>query len=96
MLPVAMAMIGLTFGTFSTLQGALWPELFGTRHLGAIRAMTMAGVVFASALSPGLIGILVDAGVSLEAQLLTMGLYCFLAALWVTALMPRLSRLAAA
>jgi MFS family permease len=95
-LPVAMALIGITGGSSGTIQGALWAELYGTRHLGAIRSLAAAGQVFASALSPGLIGILLDAGVALEVQLLAMAGYCFLAALWLGALMTRLNRLATA
>jgi MFS family permease len=95
-LPVFMALVGLTLGSASTIQGALWAELYGTEHLGAIRSVATAGVVFASALSPGLIGILMDAGVGLEAQLLAMAACCFIVALWMGSLMPRLNRLAAA
>ncbi|WP_119462149.1 MFS transporter [Rhodospirillaceae bacterium SYSU D60014] len=95
-LPVFMALVGLTLGSSATIQGALWAELYGTRHLGAIRAFATAGMVFSTALSPGLIGILMDAGVALEAQFLAMAAYCFIAALWMGSLMPRLNRLAAA
>lgn len=94
-LPVFMGLIGLTGGSASTLQGAIWAELYGTRHLGAIRALAVAGVVFASALSPGLIGILMDGGVTLTSQLWAMAAYCFLAALWMICLISRLNRLAA-
>jgi MFS family permease len=93
-LPVFMALVGLTAGSANTIQGALWAELYGTEHLGAIRALVMAGVVFASALSPGLIGLLMDAGVGLEALLLAMGAYSLAAALWLVALIPRLEALA--
>jgi len=53
-------------------------------------------MVFSTALSPGLIGVLLDIGVPLEAQLLAMAAYCFLAALWMAVLLPRLHRLAVA
>lgn len=96
LLPVFMALVGLTFGSASTIQGALWAELYGTAHLGAIRAIATAGMVFSTALSPGLIGVLLDIGVPLEAQLLAMAAYCFLAALWMAVLLPRLHRLAVA
>lgn len=96
LLPVFMALVGLTFGSASTIQGALWAELYGTTHLGAIRAFATAGMVFSTALSPGLIGVLLDIGVPLEAQLLAMAAYCFLAALWMAVLLPRLHRLAVA
>ncbi len=37
-----MALIGLTQGGSVALLGALWPELYGTRHLGAITVMPSA------------------------------------------------------
>lgn len=95
-LPVFMAAVGLTSGCASTIQGVLWAELYGTENLGAIRAVVTAGVVFASALSPGLIGVLLDAGVALSAQLLVMGLFCFVAAAWMALLVPALNRQVAA
>lgn len=95
-LPVFMAMVGLVHGASSTVHGALWAELYGTGHLGAIRSVATAAMVFASALSPGLIGVLLDAGVPLEAQFAAMAIYCLVAALWMGALVPRLNRLAAA
>jgi MFS family permease len=95
-LPVFMALAGLAHGCASTVHGALWAELYGTGHVGAIRSVVAAGMVFASALSPGLIGILLDAGVSLHGQFVAMGAYCLVAALWMGNLAPRLDRLAAA
>tara|TARA_R110002110_G_scaffold68731_8_gene185854 strand:- start:10088 stop:11311 length:1224 start_codon:yes stop_codon:yes gene_type:complete len=92
-IPAFMALLGLTAGSMSTIQGAVWAEIYGTAHLGAIRALATSGMVFGSALSPGLIGVLLDAGVPLEAQLLVMGLYCFAASAWMAVLMPRLHRL---
>ncbi len=91
-LPVFMALIGLTQGGSSTIQGALWPELYGTTHLGSIRAIVVAGIVFSSAIAPGAIGVLLDAGVALEAQLLVLSLYCVAAAALMTALQPALKR----
>lgn len=94
-LPVFMGLLGLAHGVTSTVSGALWAELYGTDHLGAIRSIVTAGMVFASALSPGLMGVLLDAGVALETQLLTMAAYCVVAVVWMGALVPRLDRIAA-
>ncbi len=91
-LPVFMALVGLCMGSGSTIQGALWAELYGVEHLGAIRAIVTASVVFASALSPGLIGLLLDAGVALETQLLAMAIYSFAAAFCLGMLTPLLKR----
>jgi MFS family permease len=88
--PAAVALIGFAIGCSAATHGALWPELYGTLHLGAIRSMTAAGVVLASAVAPGLVGLLLDAGVSLQFQLNTMFAYCVAAALWATLIQPRL------
>ncbi len=94
--PAFMALGALTNGSASTLLGALWPELFGTRHLGAIRSIAFAAMIFAAALAPGLIGTLLDLGVRLEHQYLAMAAYALAAALALKLLVPRLNRLAAA
>lgn len=94
-LPAAMVLLGTSLGFASTTHGAVWPELYGVRHLGAIRAVTTALAVFATALSPGLVGILMDGGVALELQLTVMALYCVAASVWTALLQGRLDRLAA-
>ncbi len=94
--PVFMVLGALTTGSASTLLGALWAELFGTRHLGAIRSVAFGTQVFVSALAPGLIGILLDLGFRLEHQYLAMVAYAIAASLWLKLLVPRLHRLARA
>ncbi len=70
-----MALLGFSYGISESLFGALWPEIYGTRHLGSIRAMAVATMVLASALGPGLTGTLMDAGIGYNAQLWAMGAY---------------------
>jgi MFS family permease len=74
---VFMGLMGISYGFSSTLFGALWPEVYGVKHLGAIRSLTIAVMVFATAMGPGLTGYLIDRGVDYPAQIFTMGLYCF-------------------
>ncbi len=95
-LPVFMVLVGFVVGGISTVNGALWAELYGTRHLGAIRAPVTAAMVFSTALAPGLIGVLLDAGVGFDVQLAGMTVYSVAAAVWLAALMPRLHRMVAA
>ena len=71
-----MALMGISYGFSSTLFGALWPELYGTRHLGGIRSLIVAFMVFATAMGPGLTGALIDLGVSYPGQIAAMGAYC--------------------
>lgn len=74
-----MGFMGVSYGVSTTLFGALWPEVYGVKHLGAIRAMTVAIMVFATAMGPGVTGFLIDLGVSYPLQIIAMGLYCFAA-----------------
>ena len=74
-----MGLLGVSYGISSTLFGALWPEVYGLKHLGGIRAIMIAFMVFGTALGPGLTGYLIDIGVAYPAQILTMGIYCLAA-----------------
>lgn len=88
-----MVLGAATNGSSSTLLGALWAELFGTRHLGAIRSVAFAAQVFATALAPGLMGVLLDLDVRLEYQFVAMSAYAFGASAGLKLLVPRLHRL---
>ncbi len=76
-----MSLLGVSMGIVTAIFGSLWPELYGTRHLGAIRSVVMALMVLFSALGPGVIGWFIDFGVPYSAQLFAMGLYCMTASL---------------
>ncbi len=73
-----MFLLGGSYGVSSAVFGAIWPELYGTRHLGAVRAVVSAAMVFASALGPGLTGWLIDRQFGFETQLLVMSAYCLI------------------
>ena len=70
---IAMMFLGLTVGANNTLPSAFWAELYGTRHIGSIKAMAAAVMVLGSAIGPGLTGILLDAGITLDTQFLWIG-----------------------
>lgn len=74
-----MALLGVSYGFSSTLFGAIWPELYGTKHLGSIRSIVVALMVFGTAAGPGLTGWLIDNDISYSKQIITMGLYCLCA-----------------
>ncbi|MFT6304234.1 MAG: MFS family permease [Granulosicoccus sp.] len=73
---VFMFLLGSSYGVSGAVFGAIWPEVYGTRHLGAIRSVVSAAMVFASALGPGMTGWLIDQGIGFEWQLLVMSVYC--------------------
>lgn len=76
---VVMIFLGISYGISSTLFGSLWPEVYGTAHLGSIRAVTVSAAVVATAAGPGLTGTLIDQGVTLPQQMIYLGIYCLLA-----------------
>ena len=55
-----MALLGITTGLWLPFTGSLWAELYGVKNLGAIRALMHACMVFASALSPIMLGLIID------------------------------------
>jgi MFS family permease len=85
-----MTILGLAGGSTGTIFGSLWPELYGTRHLGSIKALAAAGMVFSSAIGPGVMGVLIDAGVSLEQQFIGMAVFCFTVVLLALSLQTRM------
>ncbi|MEF8980664.1 MFS transporter [Thiohalorhabdus sp.] len=82
-----MALMGLTMGGTGTVLGALWPELYGVAHLGAIRAVVQAAMVLSTAVSPVAAGVLLDQGWSVTVLALVLCAYIAVAtALAVVAL----------
>ena len=77
----AMILLGISYGFSSTLFGAVWPEVYGTRHLGAIRSLIVSAMVLSTAAGPGVTGTLIDKGIALSAQFSWLGVYCLCAAL---------------
>lgn len=65
---VAFMLLGLMQGAWSTTAITLWAELYGTRHLGAIKSAAHAIMVFGSAIGPWITGELIDKGIDFPDQ----------------------------
>ncbi len=74
-----MGLLGVTTGSGAVLFGALWAELYGVTHLGAIRACATSAMVFATGLAPAGMGFFIDRGVTMESIAVGCALYCVLA-----------------
>ncbi|MBT3907666.1 MAG: MFS transporter [Rhodospirillales bacterium] len=84
---VFLIFMGCSWGAAFAVSGAIWPELYGTTHLGAIKSFTKALNVFASALSPWVFGLLFDAKFGiLEISYLSIGI------IFVTGLLAKISQ----
>lgn len=90
LLLVFMLLLGICYGFYGAIFGAIWSEVYGTRHLGAIRSVVFACMVLASAVGPGITGWLIDYGVGFEQQLLFMSGISFIG---VIVLVPTANRL---
>ena len=77
---IAFLFHGLGQGMLAALNGTFWPEFYGTRHLGSVRATAVSVMVLGSALGPGLTGLLIDAGIGFDAQLIWIAAYMALSA----------------
>ena len=82
---LGLLFFGVTAGASTTLVPAFWAEVYGTKHIGAIKALAAAAMVFGSAIGPGLTGGMVDLGIGLEAQYLGIAVFfaCVTASLYV-------------
>ncbi|MAP95070.1 MAG: MFS transporter [Ponticaulis sp.] len=92
-IPLVLGFMGLSNGAAASLLGALWPELFGSKHLGEIRALAYAAMVASTAASPLLTGVLIDVGVRFDLQLACCGAFSLLASALMFLIQPNLRRL---
>ncbi|PZX18983.1 MFS transporter [Palleronia aestuarii] len=72
---ICIGLMGMTQGMNAVVPNAFWAEFYGTRHMGAIRSLAAAIMVFGTALGPALTGLLIDAGVILEDQFAGIAVY---------------------
>ncbi len=72
---VYLLLAALTSGISFTASVAMWAELYGVRHIGAIKSLSSAISVFASALGPAFMGVLFDADITMDAVCLMFALY---------------------
>ena len=78
-LSVGMFLYGLSLGLVSTLFGAFWAEVYGTRHLGTIKSLMTAAMVLGTAIGPGLTGFALDRGFHFSVLMQGMAIYFLLA-----------------
>ena len=74
---VFLVLTGITVGFQSTAVAPFWSEMYGNRHLGAIKSLGASTMVFCTALSPVVIGWQIDIGVSMETLAMVSAGYVF-------------------
>jgi len=63
---IFLGLIGISNGLANVLGSSTWAEIYGVKHLGSIKALTTALMVFSTAFGTALFGVLIDKGFSIE------------------------------
>ncbi len=61
-----LGLIGVSNGLANVLGSSTWAEIYGVKHIGSIKALTTALMVFSTAFGTAFFGILIDKGFSIE------------------------------
>ncbi|MCC5970220.1 MAG: MFS transporter [Pararhodobacter sp.] len=78
---LGIVLMGASVGMHVTMMATFWAEVYGTRNLGAIRAMMAAVMVLGTALGPGITGALIDLGIDFPTQSYGIAAYFLIAGL---------------
>jgi len=76
---VLLILLGIAIGSGSTIINALWAEVYGTKHIGRIRALMASLTVISTAISPILFGYLIDSGITGAQLFFWLAMYVLLA-----------------
>ena len=74
-----LGLIGISNGLANVLGSATWAEVYGVKHIGSIKALTTALMVFSTAFGTAVFGLLIDNGFSIEDISIISGTYILLA-----------------
>ena len=74
-----LGLIGISNGLANVLGSATWAEIYGVKHIGSIKALTTALMVFSTAFGTAVFGLLIDNGFSIEEISIISGTYILLA-----------------
>lgn len=77
--------MALTTGGMATIPNAFWAEVYGTGHIGSVKAMVAAVMVLGSAIGPGITGLGIDLGLGIETQYALISGYFLIATtlMWI-------------
>ena len=63
---VFLGLVGVSNGFGNILGSSTWAEIYGVKHIGSIKALTTAFMVFATAFGTAVFGLLIDKGFTIE------------------------------
>ena len=72
---IFLGLIGVSNGLTNVLGSSTWAEIYGVKHIGSIKALTTAFMVFSTAFGTALFGIMIDMGITIENIALIASIY---------------------
>ena len=63
---IFLGLIGVSNGLANILGSSTWAEIYGVKHIGSIKALTTAFMVFSTAFGTAVFGLLIDNGFTIE------------------------------
>jgi len=63
---IFLGLIGISNGLANILGSSTWAEIYGVKHIGSIKALTTAFMVFSTAFGTAIFGLLIDNGFTIE------------------------------
>jgi MFS family permease len=72
-----LGVLAISQGMVQAFWGVFLPVLYGTDHLGSVRAVLTMLMVLSTAIGPGLTGVLIDLGLDFPAQGVWLAAWCF-------------------
>ena len=82
--------MGASTGGATIIMSTLWVELYGSDYIGSIRSMCFSLVVLSTSISPALMGLLIDIGITLEVQFIIFAIYILICSISFAILTPKL------
>jgi len=76
-----LILLGIAIGSGGLIINALWAEVYGTKNIGRIRALTSSLMIISTSISPILFGYLIDHGITGSKLLFSLAMYVLLAML---------------
>ena len=80
---VFFGLLGITNGLANVLGSSTWAEIYGVKHIGSIKALTTALMVFSTAFGTALFGFLIDIGFLIEQIAIVSGAYIFVSIIFL-------------
>ena len=88
---IFLGLIGISNGFANVLGSSTWAEIYGVKYIGAIKALTTALMVFATAFGTALFGILIDKGFSIEEIAIISAIYISISLLFLFLIRSKLN-----